>query len=1683
MCCFFAAFNTNINAQEITLPSGSNFYDYIEAARTSEFYDDADTIEGGFKSKIDRLELSWGNRLYPHGDFMIANRAIIDYAENFQYIPSDVDPNWICVGPSNTPSNNPSRGVGQIHRIAFDPNYGITNQTVYAASGFGGLWRSENGGDNWVNVNTDLYLPMTTVADVVVSPEDGNTIFIGTGWPDGGVAFKYSSNWSSINPVYTIGVYRSTDYGTSWYPVNDGLLEDFYITGGVIRKMEIDKSNPNIIFLATSNGVYRTTNALADTPEWNNVFEGSSDEDGDFRVIKYKPGSSDVLYAASNNIFKSTDGGSSWNSMTGAETGLDFNELLPFEPYRINLAVTPANSSRVYAYIFGFSNGNEKVYLYYFDGNEWVYIWSGIGSFNLDWMGFAVSPINADEYYFYGRQGFYTGGIMGSKSLTNAPVIKGKYISDGTYADGHVLEFEPNITDNPLLFYGHHGGISVGNTSPPDEPIWEKKNNGLANLLLWSFDDSEFHKDIIVTAKQDHYCDIYKEGEWLAVSNFISDSYSAKTAKSNDIYFFGSSSGTSLARICISDLTIKSESDIIPIDVASGTLNAHITKTFQLKSPPNTNHDFFTFSELYRRKLSEPINNDPDFLWEIDSDIGKLQPPAWTRQLTEYDFCYLQPDYQYLTNGNNVYSDNPSGYWFEPFIAKTSIGGLTNGQYYTDEDAYVKMTYPGTDEMLPLISGIAVHPEQPDKVWVSLIGYDNIDMRVALSTDGGDTWENADPNNSLPNLPVNSIVYQYGSNDVLYVGTDVGIFYKDASMTNWERYGDFPHVRVMELKINYCQSKLRAATFGRSIWEADLMPFDNTLFFEINAGEDIVWENDKALHTSLKIKTGGKLTIKGFLSMPANAVVVVEEGAILEVDNGVIANKCGQPWQGIQIQGNSSTHQWPDANGNYQQGKLVLNNATIENAIVAVDLWKDGDYSKTGGIVHATNSNFINNVRAVHALQYRNFHPVNYDEMAYNASFTNCTFEINADYPGHETFFKHVDLSQVNGLRFNGCDFSLSPDAQNVSDYNQAIASYSAGFRVDAPCNNNVQPCSSYDHSTFNDFRVGIYAAAMNSPYTYYINRAKFNGNTIGVLSNNVNNAIILNSEFHEAKNQYNWEFCTYGIFMQAANSFTIEDNQFFKQQGAPLSNYIGIGVFDCNAIADVYRNEFTGLTAGNYAYGRNWFDELYHGVEYLCNTNTSNWADFYITGNSDLPTNGIQSKQGAISLPARNTFSSSGATWHFYNETKNLVDYYFCQDCSGHYPEYVENVNRESVSTSGTCPPHYGSDTPERSVVMDATELLEAETVFAQSNYDYQGVKTLYNNLKDGGSTEEAIFDVSTAQPSQMWEIRSKLLGDSPYLSTEVLKLAADRTDMFTEAAIFDILAANPDELKKEELMKYLEEKENPLPDYMLNILKQVAEGTSYRTVLELQMSRHSHDRAQAANDIIRSILNADELDMDQLQLWLTNFGGLEAEKQLIATYAHQGDYNLALALAETLPVAYKLQDEQLLDHNQYMSLLQLQQNLKNSGRTLNQLNTAEQQQLTEIAESETASSSAMAKSVLELFYGTGFERCLPIAGEASYKSSAAADLNRLAEHYGMSLSAKPNPAGDWAAFDYTLPEGTETALLEITDAAGKTIATYTLQGRMGQQLTDTRQWPAGQYVYTLKAAGFTQSGKLVVK
>ena len=109
----------------------------------------------------------------------------------------------------------------------------------------------------------------------------------------------------------------------------------------------------------------------------------------------------------------------------------------------------------------------------------------------------------------------------------------------------------------------------------------------------------------------------------------------------------------------------------------------------------------------------------------------------------------------------------------------------------------------------------AIHSNNPDSIWAAS------GTNVYFSDDGGNSW--TDVSGTLPNISMNSIVYQKNSDDGVYVGADVGIFYKDNSLSDWILFStDLPNVRIDELEIDECQNIIRAATFGRGLWESPL---------------------------------------------------------------------------------------------------------------------------------------------------------------------------------------------------------------------------------------------------------------------------------------------------------------------------------------------------------------------------------------------------------------------------------------------------------------------------------------------------------------------------------------------------------------------------------------------------------------------------------------------------------------------------------------------------------------------------------------------------------------------------------------------------------------------------------------------------------------------------------------------
>lgn len=233
------------------------------------------------------------------------------------------------------------RGNGQMHRLTFDPQYnGTTNRTIYGATSNGGLWRTEDDGENWNVVNTDHQLPFTNVSGIAVDYNNSNNLFICTGMSDAGIEYLYTPNSGDVNPIFTTGIYRSTNYGETWEPINDNFLLNF-INGGTTRKIMTHPQNSDKVYVLTSYGIFISNNALSLNPTWvqpqiQPTLPPANLPDEFLRGLEFKPGNPDVMYSSGQDIYQSTDGGNTWISITGTNTGLDFSSI----PFLNNIGIT-----------------------------------------------------------------------------------------------------------------------------------------------------------------------------------------------------------------------------------------------------------------------------------------------------------------------------------------------------------------------------------------------------------------------------------------------------------------------------------------------------------------------------------------------------------------------------------------------------------------------------------------------------------------------------------------------------------------------------------------------------------------------------------------------------------------------------------------------------------------------------------------------------------------------------------------------------------------------------------------------------------------------------------------------------------------------------------------------------------------------------------------------------------------------------------------------------------------------------------------------------------------------------------------------------------------------------------------------------------------------------------------------
>lgn len=328
--------------------------------------------------------------------------------------------------------------------------------------------------------------------------------------------------------------------------------------------------------------------------------------------------------------------------------------------------------------------------------------------------------------------------------------------------------------------------------------------------------------------------------------------------------------------------------------------------------------------------------------------------------------------------------------------------------FATDEDGIWKeCTPPEVRNGLFNITDVVIDSKDPKRVFVSLGMVDwnwPLNPRVYLGQwdpiNGLMNWTNM--SSGLSQLPVTCLAYQNGSDDVIYAGTDGGVYRWDKPQGCWVPFDDMvaqnggtgkmPHVIVHDLEIDYCNRKLVMGSYARGVWESDLyypnfFP-DPTEFITTNT----TWNTDKVIEGSILVKSGAILSIQGgpnvnnntmtssttTIYMPKWGRIDVEKGAKLEIEGAHITNACDKNWMGIYAhgKGNQSQTQYLSLGEGYPLASASWNcknkHINHRNAEEALNNGGGGDYPNTGGIVIAEKSHFINNRRSAAFYKYNN---------------------------------------------------------------------------------------------------------------------------------------------------------------------------------------------------------------------------------------------------------------------------------------------------------------------------------------------------------------------------------------------------------------------------------------------------------------------------------------------------------------------------------------------------------------------------------------------------------------------------------------------------------------------------------------------------------------------------------------
>ncbi|MFS4416164.1 WD40/YVTN/BNR-like repeat-containing protein [Maribacter sp. 2307ULW6-5] len=668
--------------------------------------------------------------------------------------------------------------------------------TYYMGTTGGGLWKTENAGEQWDNIS-DGYFELGSVGAVAVSRSNPNIVFVGMG--------EHAPR--GVMTSYGDGVYKSTDAGKTWTHL--GLEKTQHIS-----RIIIHPTNPEIVYVAAQGalfggnperGIYKSVDG---GKTWKNTLfvnqlTGASElsMDANYPEIMYaamwehqrKPNMV-VSGGEGSGLYKSTDAGETWKKI---------HKGLPEEKGKMAIAVSAANSNKVYALVESDSNADKGGLFVSNDAGE---SWSMISGDNRlvqrAWYYIEVFADPNDEDTVY---------VLSAPALRSTDGGKTWETLYGTHGDYHDLWINPDNSNNMVI--ANDGGAAVSFNFGKS---WSRQSNmptaqfyriSVDNLFPYNIYGGQQDNSSVRIASLSLGSGGITERDWTDAAG--GESAFLAFDPDNPRYVMG---GSYLGTIEVLDMEAKASTKIMAAPIQYLGREARNMKYLYNWNAPiiRSVHEPQTYYHAAQLVLK---TTDMGLTWEEIS-------PDLTRDIDEKQ-----------GNGGGPYTNEAVGAENYGTIAYMVESPHEKGVFWTGSDdglvhltkndgaTWENVTPKGFGETL--VNAIEVSPHDPATAYIATTRYKLNDYTPALfkTTNYGKTWTNI--SGEIPYGAFTRVVREDPERKgLLYAGTEKGMYISYNDGKTWEAFQlNLPKTPVLDLKVH--QGDLIVATSGRSFWILD----------------------------------------------------------------------------------------------------------------------------------------------------------------------------------------------------------------------------------------------------------------------------------------------------------------------------------------------------------------------------------------------------------------------------------------------------------------------------------------------------------------------------------------------------------------------------------------------------------------------------------------------------------------------------------------------------------------------------------------------------------------------------------------------------------------------------------------------------------------------------------------------